>query len=235
MTDPSVRALMALARARAHIAASDRLNKDYQGQDHATGNAPAVKALADWFGSPDAVSASALPDYLVDDLVNLGIAREAAVKAGELALTVRLTGRSRHGSPDPYPGMPLTRRVAAQEPLMRARYVLAAAWRLSEAESDTDVDMTNALRQEHRWLGMHVDVGRRRRAAAARIDALAKSSGHQWMRWNTQGDSRVDSRCRALEGRVFTADDPPAIPGAVHSHCRCYATTWESPLFKVAE
>lgn len=178
--------------------------------------------LAAWFGSSAAINADQLPTHLVADLVAMGFSERAARQAGALALSVRLTGRSRYGSPAPYAGMPLTRRVAGEEPTMRAQYVIAAARRLSEDDSDA------ALKREQNYLAMHVAAGRKRRAAAALVDVVASHSVTGFMRWNTQHDDRVDGTCRALEGRLFTIDNLPdgLIPGAAHARCRCYATAW---------
>jgi SPP1 gp7 family putative phage head morphogenesis protein len=204
MADAQVRALMALARATAGDSASAM-----------------AKSLAAWFGSPAAINASQLPPNLIAELVALGISRRAARKAGALALSVRLTGRSRYGSPAPYAGMPLTRRVASEEPGLRARYVIAAARRLTEDDSDA------AVKREQNYLAMHVAAGRRRRAAAALVDVVASKSG-PWLVFRTQHDDRVDGQCAALDGRIFNIDSPPdgKIPGAVHPRCRCYATAW---------
>lgn len=179
-----------------------------------------TSSLAAWFGSPAAINATRLPSDLVAELVALGISERAARKAGALALAVRLTGRSRYGSPTPYVGMPLTRRVAGEEPDLRARYVIAAARRLTEDNSDA------AVKREANYLAQHVAAGRRRRAAAALVDAVAKHSATGYMRWNTRHDNRVTPDCAALEGRLFTIDNPPGIPGAMHMRCRCYATAW---------
>lgn len=190
---------------------------------HATkATAGDASPLAAWFGSPAAINATRLPPDLIAELVALGVSERAARKAGALALSVRLTGRSRYGSPAPYAGMPLTRRVAGEEPEMRARYVIAAARRLTEDDSNA------AVKREQNYLAMHVAAGRKRRAAAALVDVVASHSATGFMRWNTMHDNRVDSQCRALEGRLFTVDNLPdgQIPGAVHPRCRCYATAW---------
>lgn len=206
MADAQARALMALARAHATKAnAGD-----------------SASSMATWFGSPAAINADRLPTYLVADLVAMGFTERAARQAGALALSVRLTGRSRYGSPAPYAGMPLTRRVAGEEPEMRARYVVAAARRLTEDNSDA------AMKREQNYLAQHVAAGRKRAAAAALVDVVASHSATGYLRWNTMHDNRVDGTCRALEGRLFTIDNLPdgLIPGAAHARCRCYATAW---------
>lgn len=203
-----VRALMALARANAK-------------------KASVLEALTDWFASKDAIGAARLPDQMVDALVGIGIDRLAAVKAGEMALSKPLTGRSRYGAPDPYKGMPAMRRVAADEPEMRAQYLLAAARRLTQARAEHTYSA--ALEAEKRYLDAHVAAGRKRRAAARRIDELG--AGGQMLVWRAVMDDRTTPECAALNGRLFTAGDPPGIPGAMHARCRCTAAVWGRGLF----
>jgi SPP1 gp7 family putative phage head morphogenesis protein len=178
--------------------------------------------LTAWFSSKEAIHATQLPAGLIDALVGLGIDRKAAVTVGEMVLGNPLTGRSRYGAPGGFEGMPATRRVAAEEPRMRADYLLAAARRLTEALKKDRYDQ--ALETERRYLDAHVAAGRNRRAAAQRLDELGKDG--QMLVWRTAGDDRVTPECAALEGRLFTADNAPGIPGAMHSRCRCSAETW---------
>jgi SPP1 gp7 family putative phage head morphogenesis protein len=211
MTDPAtVRALMALARAQVTKARPTQLE--------------VLARLTAWFASKEAIHASQLPDGLIDALVALGLDRQAVTKVGEMVLGNPLSGRSRHGSPAPFEGMPATRRVAAQEPRMRARYVLAAARRLTQGLADRRYNV--ALDAEQRYLDAHVAAGRKRRAVARRVDELG-GEGHVLV-WRTAGDERVTPECRALEGRLFTAENPPGgqLPGAVHPRCRCHAEQW---------
>jgi hypothetical protein len=195
-----------MALARAHVVKAD-----------------ATSSLAAWFGSPAAISADQLPTHLIAEMVGTGISYRAAREAGALGLSVRLTGRSRYGSPAPRDGMSLMRRTAGEEPEMRARYVMAAARRLTADDSDA------AMKREQNYLAMHVAAGRKRRAAAALVDVVASHSATGFLRWNTMHDDRVDGRCAALDGRLFTIGNLPdggAIPGALHPRCRCYATAW---------
>lgn len=175
-------------------------------------------ALTDWFRSAEAVAATTLPEELVAQIADLGIDKDSIIRIGEMVLAKPMSGRTRAGSPDPFPAMPATRRVASEEPEMRARYLLAAARRLSEAD-----DKAVAVRKEETYLDEHVAAGRNRRRAACRVDEVSKES--PVMVWRTAGDNRVDSRCRALEGRLFGADTLPGgqIPGAMHPRCRCRA------------
>lgn len=57
-----------------------------------------------------------------------------------------------------------------------------------------------------------------------------KSAGVQKYRWSTSGDSRVRERHKALQGQIFTWDNPPIIDEAGHRghpgqdfNCRCIA------------
>lgn len=214
MATAAVRALMGLARA--HVTTKAAVNER-----------AVLAALTAWFGSKDAIKATQLPDNLIKMLVSIGIDVGVAKKVGHMVLVRPLSGRSRHGAPAPYTGMPATRRVASEEPEMRARYVLAATQRLTEAIADDTYPQ--ALSNEQRFLNMHVAAGRNRRQAARRVDDIGGNG--QVLVWRTAGDSRVESACRALEGRLFTASNPPSgvYPGAVHSRCRCHAETWGSP------
>lgn len=201
-----VRALMALARAKA------------AGLGRAS-NAAVLAALVTWFGSKDAVKATTLPERLIRMLVAIGIDREAAEQVGAMATVKALSGRSRHGAPQPTADMTLVRRVASEEPDMRARYVLAASKRLTDAiDADRYAD---ALVVEKTYLAAHVKAGQNRRRAAKRVDDVAKDNNKYFV-WRTAGDGRVEAACRAFANRIFPCDNPPAIPGAVHPQCRCW-------------
>lgn len=212
---------MALARTKAVAAAEPRTEQDNYRDPVAT-EAAVLALLTAWFASKPAITATELPDDLINQLVGIGIARKAAGQVGRMVLARRLTGRSRHGSPNPYHGMPATRRVAAGEPRMRAQYVLAAAKRLTQGIADGVFDQ--ALEKERRYLDAHVDAGRNRRRAARRLDELGENG--QVLVWRTVMDQRTTPECAALDGRLFTADNPPGIPGAMHSRCRCRAEVW---------
>jgi hypothetical protein len=209
--NPDVRALMALARAKT---VRPQLAKVFNPQ--VTENA-VLAALTAWFGSRDAIKADSLPPDLIDMLVELGIDSKAAIEVGEMATVKTLSGRSSAGSPGIKNNMTVTQRVAADEPHMRALYVLAAARRLSKAS-----DYDSALSLERQYLASHVAAGQNRRRAAKKVDDL----GDRILVWRTAGDKDVTSSCAMLEGRLFTAKNLPAIPGAVHPHCRCHAEVW---------
>lgn len=220
--DASVRALMALARA-------ELLKVDQHHQ--LVAETALLTALTLWFGSKAAIKATELPDDLVTQLTDAGLDPQVVRTVGRMVLDKPLSGRSRHGAPSPFDGMLATRRVASEEPEMRARYLLAAAKRLTAALLGGTFEA--ALIMEQRYLRMHVQAGRGRRAAARAVDEVAEKHPNRLLIWHTKQDSRVDSRCAALEGLLFTVGNPPGgeYPGAVHPRCRCWATTWGGQLF----
>ena len=181
-----------------------------------------LAALALWFASAAAVKAVRLPGDLVRRLIALGLSKRAVWAAARITMAPSLSGRRRGGSPTPGPGMSTVRTVAAEEPEMRAAYLLKAAERLDEAER-LDV-LAAALRQEHRYLDQHTAAGRNRVRAARELDRVAAEEG-PWLVWTTRNDARVDPTCRELSGTVFTVDNPPKglLPGAAHPTCRCFA------------
>ncbi len=204
---------MALARAKA---------AQVQQQQHRD----LVPILAVWFGSKAAIGATRLPSEIVAELVRAGFDPDAVVRAGEIVLNHPLSGRTRSGSPEPKPGSAATRMVAAEEPDMRARYLLAAAERLTEAQQAGDVDA--AVKREETYAAQHAAAGRNRRAAAKRLADLA-GSDDRLLVWRAVLDQRTTPDCFALNGQLFHASNPPAIPGAVHPACRCTAETWGHP------
>lgn len=222
--EAAVRALMALARAKVSSAQLTKVDHSipYTADQHL------VTALTNWFASADAVKATELPDYLIEMLVASGIKREVAEQVGHMVLAKPMTGRTRHGAPRAQDHMAAMRRVASEEPQMRALYVLAASKRLTVAAEDDN--STSALTRERRYLDMHVAAGRGRRAAAKKVDALDS----QLLVWRTQEDSKVEARCAMLDHRLFTIDNPPdgVYPGAAHPKCRCYAVAWRGSLFQ---
>jgi hypothetical protein len=122
-------------------------------------------------------------------------------------------------------GMSAVDRIAADEPSLRAQYMVNAAWRLTNADN-----YQIALRDEQRYLAAHFAAAANRRAAAERID---KHVGV--LRWVTAGDERVHPRCRRMEGRLFTARNLPdgLVPGGVRVGCRCRAVPWGNPLWAI--
>lgn len=199
-----------------------------QTDDHVT--EAVVALLVTFFASAAAIKAVVLPARLVAVLVSIGMAPKAARVSGRLALGVPMTGRSRYGSPvvpprpvmsgGPSPGVPVARRVAADEPTMRARYVLNAARRLTTALREGQ--FLPAITTERRYLGAHVRAGRSRQVAAQALDEVAVKGG-PWLRWVAVMDERTTPDCAALNGQLFNIDNPPGIPGAQHPSCRCVA------------
>jgi hypothetical protein len=209
--------LVALAKAK-----SVTMRQLLKAVDQQASQAAVLAALTAWFGSRDAIEADQLPPRLISMLMQLGITRNAAERVGSMATVKSLSGRTKGGSP--VLASTVVRRVAAEEPRMRAMYVLAAARRLTAAE-----DFDSAMDRETLYLKMHVQAGQNRRRAAKKVDDL----GDNVLVWRTAGDSKVEARCAVLEGRLFTADNPPdgEIPGAVHPHCRCHAVVFgKGPL-----
>lgn len=195
---------------------------DGQQQQRQTDRDDIIAALAVWFGSSAAISAAALPPALLARLVASGLSAKAVRAAARTTIDQPLTGRRRGGSPAPRPAMTTAQTVAVDEPTQRARYLVNAAARLTEAEQ-LGV-FPQARRREEHYLHQHTDAARNRARAAAELDRVATEAG-PWLVWTTQQDSRVEADCRALEGTVFTVDRLPfgLIPGAVHPRCRCYA------------
>lgn len=187
-------------------------------------DAPAVRALAEFLSSRRAIKAKRLPTELVRAIRDLGVRESAARTAGRIALGMPLPGRGRNGAPVRYDGMSLTRAVAAEEPEARARYIIAAARRLSEAADEGT--LASALKVESTYSRMHLQAGRKRRAAAAVYDATAARSKTGWMVWRAQMDARTTPDCAALNGRLFRVSNPPGVPGAMHPRCRCTAQPW---------
>lgn len=205
--DATVRALMALARAKA-----------------ATSDADLLADLTDWFGSQPAIAATELPDDLVAKLVARGYTHQAVMEAGRLASSPSMSGRSRYGSPAARDGMTAVRRVGVEEPRLRAQFVIASAHRLTEATAD---DRFSAqVEDEQRYRDMHVAMGRKRRQAARQADQAASESPGGWLVWRTA--AKPEAICRALSGRIFSPDNPPGglYPGAAHLNCKCHVEAW---------
>lgn len=184
----------------------------------------AVRELAAFLSSPAAIKADRLPANLIRLLVAAGVRQSAARSAGRIGLALPMTGRSRHGAPKPFPGMPTVRAVAALEPELRARFIVASALRLDAAAKVRG--LVSALKLERWFAHLHLLAGRKRKAAAARLDAAASRSSNGWLVWRTVMDKHTTSTCAALNGRLFHVSDPPGLPGAMHMRCRCSAAPW---------
>lgn len=134
-----------------------------------------------------------------------------------------------------YPGTPAgspmtstARQAKADEPTMRAQYILTAAKRLTRAQTLDVYDQ--ALRLEQTYLEQHRGAGQNRVKAAQALDEIAAKHG-PWLQWIAVLDQRTTPDCRALNGRLFTIDNLPngQIPGAVHPRCRCRAAPFFPP------
>lgn len=187
----------------------------------------ALIALAAFLASLTAVRAVTLPSYLVDRLVALGLNRRAVRAAGKLTLEPALTGRTRWGSPlSRFGPQTMVRRMAAAEPMMRARYLLAAAMRLSKAAADGA--FTSGLAREQTYLDAHRRAGQRRAKVAHAYDVVAK--GQTFLRWIAVSDNKTTADCAAMDGTIWSVDNPPMPPpGAVHPYCRCTAAPVNAP------
>lgn len=209
--------------------------------------AAVIAALMLYFASVAAVSATLLPARLVAKLTDLGLEPRAVRAAGRLAMAPPLTGRGRYGSPTAGATATTLRQVKAEEPLMRARYVLNAAERLTKAlvlagkqaatqsstqgQSDeaapkTESLFVKAVRLEAQYMDQQRAAGQNRARAAKSLDRAAAEAGPDGkLRWVAVMDSRTTADCAALNGTLFTLDKPPVagLPGMVHSRCRCGA------------
>jgi len=207
-----------------------------------------VAALAVWLATAAAAKAIELPVDLARRLAALVGDRKAARAAGRLALAVPLTGRGRTGSPTttggggsdwPTPGSPIHpgdsahRDALTSAPGYRAQFLINSARRMAQAKVEGR-ELATAARQERAWLDAHRRAQANRIQVAAHMDELAQQS--PWLEWHAVLDDRTTPDCRAMHGRIFTLDVPPAIgwPGAVHPRCRCTATPFGVGLFGAA-
>lgn len=170
-----------------------------------------VDELSTYLASPG-VKAGVLPVGLRNRMESLGLSRRAVTLMGRLVLEPPLTGRNRWGSPakagigDP---VTMVRRVAGDEPTWRARYLLASARRLSEAD-----DFAAALAREKRYLRLHRQAGRQRRAGALQVDRAAKRSRTGLLIW-------VGGSCDECAPRDGTVLMPGEQLPPIHPSCSC--------------
>ncbi len=202
------------------------------------GEQHALAALTGFLAEAALVGTIALPPYVYAKLLALGLDRRAIRAAAALTLRGPIFRRPASG---PRQTGTAQAQTAAQEPAMRALYLLNAATRMTrdlrtlipprpgEKLPPAAQRLADALRRERRYWRMHVDAQRRRRVAAHAVDKIAQNAPTSWLAWQTMDDSRVDSDCRALAGTVFPLDQPPTVhgrptfPGQVHPRCRCIA------------
>ena len=137
---------------------------------------------------------------------------------------------------------PATRFAVRTNTLRRAQFLLMASRRVQAAVAYANAHglpvfpaIQAAIVTEQRYFGLHVAMGTKRMTASAAVDGMAEMNGNL-LGWNAVLDARTTYGCRAANGRNFYADDPPvvegapALPGAVHSLCRC----WPSAAHKGA-
>ncbi|OJY40312.1 minor capsid protein [Pseudonocardia sp. 73-21] len=120
-------------------------------------------------------------------------------------------------------GVLARRRIALRNAVLRARYVLNAAQRVTDAVV-SGTPLEEALQAERTHWQAHRSATAHRAAAARQVDQAAAVS--PLLRWRTVHDDRVTPDCAALDGRVFDVARPPGgtYPGTVHARCRCTAT-----------
>ena len=200
---------------------------DYQARRPDQGLSPTqeavVVAIAAYLASSAAVHAVTLPAALMGRLMALGLSRRAVRAASRLTMDPPLTGRTRWGSPSPSPAgadVSMVRMVAADEPLWRARYLLAAAQRLTDAA--VRGDFTGAVTKERRYLRQHRAAGKGRRAGAAQADQAAAQSRTGLLEWV----GGTCPECSPLDGSIFRPGQlslPPRHPNCLIGSSRISA------------
>ena len=117
----------------------------------------------------------------------------------------------------------------------RAQYLIAAARRVTRSlgADQSREALVKALGRERRYWQQHLQASAKRTQAAAGVDAAADQHGKTvvdnrgrrrvLLSWRSVNDERTTAECRAANGKLFYADQPPKIgyPGTVHVHCRC--------------
>lgn len=186
-----------------------------------------VAAVTVFLASNIAVTAVGLPTVLVRRMATLGLSVNAIRAAARLTLEPALTGRTRWGSPVRKVGpQTMVRRMAAAEPGRRARYLLNAAKRLTQAGRDRE--FTAGLRREAAYLAAHRRAGLKRARVAREYDRVAR--GQTFLKWRARMDSKTTPDCAAKNGTVWNVNNPPfPPPGAQHPSCRCVAAPLGRP------
>lgn len=115
----------------------------------------------------------------------------------------------------------------------RAQFVISATMRVLRAMLAARAHGENVIRaglnqveRERRYYELHLQAMWNRAVAAAKVDMAVLEYG-PLLGWAAVLDSRTSPECRAANGKNFYASAMPFIgyPGAVHPHCRCYATS----------
>jgi SPP1 gp7 family putative phage head morphogenesis protein len=190
-----------------------------------------VATLALWLGMSVGFPFPPLPHDLRHRLAEMDLHAKAIQAAIRMALSVPIIGRGKARTPV---GRTMSAgvRVAAGEPRMRALYLLRSAQRMSRSLTN-GVDSVTAIRAERPNLDRSTEAARRRDRAAVAVDAAAEIS--PWIEWVSIMDGNTTPDCRAMNGKIFTLDEPPAIgfPGAVHPACRCEPRPFGESLINI--
>lgn len=210
------------------------------------GEQEALAALTTAIAEGALIGAIALPPYLYSKLLKLGFDPKAIKAASRLALPDPLGRRRTVTSPGPRVAGTAAAQVASAEAEWRARYLLAAARRITSALRH-GANLFTALRQERRFYDMHRNAGKRRAAAAREVDRIVEESGSEWLRWTLGATKTHTPGCVWADGQIFTRDQPlvftdddlPARvqwPGTPHPRCGCVAVPVfaHSPLLVTA-
>jgi hypothetical protein len=133
---------------------------------------------------------------------------EPSVTAAKTPLAIEAATEA----PAPAVVVSAARTVAADEPWLRALYLLNAAKRLTAAILAGA--FAAALIAERRYLNQHRAAGIERRAGAAAVDEVAaRSTGYLvWV-------GGTCPQCKPLDGQVFRPGNMPLPP--IHPGCAC--------------
>jgi SPP1 gp7 family putative phage head morphogenesis protein len=191
-----------------------------QGRERNAAEDAVVAALAIWLLTRPFPGLS-LPTRLKRRLEGLDLTPRSIDDATDLTL-------SDARPPLPTPGDLVTTsvgRVQREAPTLQARYLLAAAKRLTTAQTLNVYPAAERL--ERGYALQAASAAQNRVRAASALDRVAASSLDGLVRWVTAGDDRVDPECAVLEGTVFDVSNPPGgkVPGSVHPRCRCTAAS----------
>lgn len=185
-----------------------------------------LAALAAYVAGSAAVTGAVTVAALIALLARVGVRRRAARAVLQLNLAIGVTV-SGFGLGDGA----AARRVAADEPMWRAAYLLNAGRRLDRAlalpqraDEQGLTPFDRALLDERRFIDQHTAAAARRAAVGAQVDRAAAEHG-LLLGWHTDPTSKVTPACAAMHGTNFYAAYPPPVgyPGAVHPRCRCTA------------
>lgn len=185
-----------------------------------------IATLALWIGMSVGFPFPPLPIDLRRRLDEMRFNAKALSAALRLALGIPVPGRGKWRRTDKSAAV----QVAAAEPRYRALYLMRAAERMTRSMAN-GVDSATAIRAERANLDRSTEAARRRATAAYKADEAAQIS--PWLEWVAVTDGSTTPDCRAMNGKIFTLDQIPAIglPGAVHPACRCEPRPFGASLF----